>query len=93
MQSLSLCTKIRKKHGSNYRGITILSVAGKILARVLLNRFISILAQGEHARKTVWVEAQQRDSRRDLRAEADTGEIQRTEHGSIRSFLKPDRGF
>ena len=93
MQSLSLCSKIREKHGSNYRGITILSVAGKILARVLLNRFISILAQGEHARKTVWVEAQQRDSRRDLRAEADTGEIQRTEHGSIRSFLKPDRGF
>ena len=35
----------RKISCSNYRGITLLSTAGKILTRVLLNRFISTIVQ------------------------------------------------
>ena len=35
----------RKISCSNYRGITLLSTAGKILARVLLNRLIQTAAQ------------------------------------------------
>ena len=73
-----------KKSGcSNYQGITLLSFAGKILAHVLLNRLVLMIVPGKHARKPVWVQVQQRDRRHDLRAEADTGEKQRTEHAAL----------
>ena len=77
---------------SNYQGITLVSIAGTTLARVLLNRLIPTIAQ-ENARKPVLVTVQRRDRRHDLRAEADTGEMQRTEHGSICSFRRPDQGL
>ena len=38
---------------SNYRGITVFSIAGKILARVSVNRLIPTIAQENHARKLV----------------------------------------
>ena len=37
--------KGEKSDSSNYRGITLISIAGKILARVLLNRLIPTIAQ------------------------------------------------
>ena len=37
---------------------------------------------GKHARKLVWVQVLQRDDRHDLRTEADSGEMQGTEHGA-----------
>ena len=86
--------KAEKSNCSNYRGITrLFSIAGKILTRALLNRLIPTIAQEIFARKPVWVQVQQRDRRHDLRAEADTGEMQRTLHGSICSFCRPDHGL
>ena len=48
---------------------------------------------GKHARKPVWVQVQQRDSRHDLHAEADTEEIQRTEHSFICAFIDMTKAF
>ena len=48
MQSLSLCAKKKKKKGGRALdnwGITVLSIAGKIKAHVLLNRSTSTVAQ------------------------------------------------
>ena len=91
-QFLSVHSKGEKSVCSNYQGITLLSIAGKILARVLLNRLIPTIAQ-EISRKPVWIQVEQSHRRHNFRAEADTREMQRTEHGSICSFRRPDRGL
>ena len=46
----------------SHRGISLLSIAGKILARVLLNRL------NEHLERSgpVWIQEKQRDNRHDL---------------------------
>ena len=87
MQSLSLCTKTKEKNQTvETIDASLLSVSGKIMARVLLNRLLPTIAQ-ENTPES------QRNRRHDLRAEADTGEMQRTEHRSICSFLGSDQGF
>ena len=83
--------KGEKSDSSNYRGITLISIAGKILARVLLNRLIPTIAQENTPESQCQV--QQRDRKHDLRAEADTTKMQRAEHRSICSFRRPDQGL
>ena len=41
----------------------------------------------KHFRKPLWVQIQHRDDRHDLRAVADSGQMQRMEHGPICSFV------
>ena len=49
---VTLCKNKRKKsYCSNYRGITLFSIAGKIFARVLLNKLVPIIAE-DHLPKT-----------------------------------------
>ena len=45
---------------------------------------------GKQAKKPVWIQVQERDDRHDLRAQADSEEMQRTEHGSVCSFRRPN---
>ena len=76
-----------KSDCSNYRGITLLFIAGKILARV--NRLIPTIAQ----ENTPESQCGSRSKRHDLRGDADTGEMQGTEHGRICSFCRLDQGL
>ena len=85
--------KGEKSDCSNYRGITLLSIAGNILACVLLNRLIPTIAQENTPEHQCVFKSNKRDQRHDLCAEADTGEMQRTEHGSICSFHRPNQGL
>ena len=85
-------SKGEKSDCSYYRGITLLSIAGKILARVLLNRLIPTIAQ-ENTSESQCGFRSNRGTRHDLRAEADKGELQRTEHGSLCSSRRPDQGL
>ena len=48
----------------NHRGMSLLSIAGKILARVLLNRLNKHLEQSELL--PVWIQKRQRNNRHDL---------------------------
>ena len=59
MQSLSPCTKRRgeKSDCSNYRGITRLSIAGKILACVLLKRLILTIVEDHLSETYCWFRA------------------------------------
>ena len=85
--------KEENSYCSNYRGITLLSITGQNLGSRLTEQAHSDDSTGKHARKPVWVRVQQRDRRHDLCAEADTGEMQRTEYRSICSFHRPDQGL
>ena len=63
--------KVEKSDCSNYRGIILLSIGGKILSRVLLNRLVPTIAQENTPESQCGLRSNNR--RHDLRAEADTG--------------------
>ena len=46
----------------NHRGISLLSIAGKVLARVLLNRLNEHLEHRASTRKPVWIQKGQRNN-------------------------------
>ena len=81
-----------KSECSYYSGITLLSIAGKILACLLLNRLIPMTRE-KHAREgPVLLQVQQRNHRYDIRAEAaDTAKLYRTEYCPVCSFHRPSQ--
>ena len=66
---------------NNDRCISILSIAGKILAKVLLNRLN--VSKGTYPRKSMWIQKRQRDNRHDFHSKTASGEMPRTECRSI----------
>ena len=63
----------------NYRGISLLSVAGKILAKVLLNRLQSLSFLGKYnPRNTVWLQTRTRHYGHDFLCPSGAGEMQGT---------------
>ena len=84
--------KGEKSDCSNYRGFTLLSNAVKILARVLLNRLIPTIAQ-EYVPESQCEFRSNRGTVYMVFVLRHTGEMQRTEHGSICSFRRPDQGL
>ena len=92
MRTLSLCTKTREKNQTAQT--TEASPYSPLQAKIwLAEQAHPNDSTGKHARKPVWIQFQQMGDRHDLRAKADSGEMQRTEHGSICSFRRLDQGL
>ena len=67
-----------------------MSIAGKILARVLLNRLNEHLEQAASTRKPVWIQERQRNNRHDLYSTTASRKMPGTECGPPHSLI---RGF
>ena len=79
---------------SNNRGITLLSIAGRILTRVLLDMLIPTKAQENTPESQCGFRSNRGTT--DMifvPRQIDSGEMQRTEHGSICSFHRLDQGL
>ena len=86
--------KGEKSDCSNYRD-TLLSIAGKILARVLLNRLISTTVQENMPESQCEFRSNRgaTDMIFVLRQIQEKCRAERTEHGSMCSFRRPDQGL
>ena len=73
----------------NHTGISLLSIAGKILARVLLNRLNEHLEQSGPTRKPLWIQEKQRNNRHDLHSTTASRKMPGTECGPLRDFCRP----
>ena len=81
-QTLSVCShhcSLQEQEGSksdcgNYRGISILSVAGKIFARILLKQLITDL-QKKSTRGAVWLQTKAQDRGHDICRQVGAGEV------------------
>ena len=78
-----------KSDCSNYTGITPLSIACKVLARLMLNGLIPTIAEENAPESQCGFQA----NRHGLCTLPDPGEVPRTKHGPIRSFHRPDQGL
>ena len=67
--------KGEKSDCSNNRGITLLSIAGKVLARVLLNRLVPTIAEEILPREPVRLQSQQRHDGYGVRPPPTSGEM------------------
>ena len=71
----------------NHRGISLLSIAGKVLARVLLNRLNEHLEQSELL--PVWIQERQRNNRHDLYSRTASRKMPGTECGPLHDLCRP----
>jgi len=70
----------------NHRGISLLSIAGKVLARVLLNRL------NGHVNRNSVIPESQCGFRHELCCKTNTGEVSRTSPGSTHGVYKSHKG-
>ena len=73
----------------NHRAISLLSIAGKILARVLLNTWNG---QGFY-RKPVWIQEKKRNNRHDLHSRTASRKMPGTECGPLHDLFRPNKAF
>ena len=71
----------------NHRGISLLSIAGKILARVLLNRLNEHLMAS--TRKPVLIQERQRNNRHDFDSATASRKMPGTECGPLKDLCRP----
>ena len=81
--SVSLYIEFNPQFFDNHRDISfLLSIAGNILATILLNRLNINLEQKYH-RKSMCIQKRQWDNRHDLHSKTASGEMPRTECRSV----------
>ncbi len=86
-------TKGEKSDCSNYRGITLLSIAGKILARVLLNRLVPAIAEPHLPETQCGFKANPGNHRHGVCPEADSGEAPGTKKSAVHHLRGSDKSI
>ena len=78
----------------NHRGISLLSIAGEILAKFLLNRLnVHLDQKGTYPRKSMRAQKRQRDNRHNLHSKTASGEMPRKECRSMHEVCRPHQSF
>ena len=86
--------KGNRAYCDNHQGISLLSIAGKIIARVVLSRLSLRPAQrGYSARESMRLPSWPGYHRHNLRCTSDSREVPQTTPGSLHDFYRPNQGL
>lgn len=72
-----------KSDRGNYRGISLLSIEGKIVACILPNRMITVSLRKKSPRGTVWLQTEKQHRGQDNCRQTGAGDVHCTEQGPL----------